>query len=196
MVRSVSGALLALCFASLLQVPSVHAEPEVKVSLSREDPNVQVGDIEGEGPYEFFLFVDNYAVRGGEIGLSIDGGELAAYIIDTDLAWIVLPMPNPYPGTIAQATTNCADYPVYFGRLLVTPDEPGGRVEVDVIPSLRAAEATLLRCDFEPHNGFNAFPATVNGGDDVLAPHQVIGSRGEPGSVAPEKAGPVNESDS
>ncbi|GJM45241.1 MAG: hypothetical protein DHS20C21_20830 [Gemmatimonadota bacterium] len=181
--------LCALAFPSLLLLlpaPSL-AQPDatvpteagmsVKVSTSRDDANLQHTDSKAEGDLEFFVFVDGGMTRGGEFGLAIDGAEFVSFLIDTEQAWMTLPMANPYPGTIAQAIAGpyCSDAPTYFGKLTVTPNERGGRVVVDVIPSLRSDQAVLLNCDNEPIAQLRAFPATVNGGGKNARNHGVRG---------------------
>jgi hypothetical protein len=187
-------ALLAPC----LVVPAFAEEPapadaapevsefSVKVSLSRSDPNVQTGTSDAREVLEFFLFVDDgEMIAGGEFGITIEGGQLLGYVLDTERPWVPLPLADAYPGTVGQARAGdqCPDRPVCFGKMLVSPDRPGGRVALDVTPSERG-EATILHCDLSTVDGFAAYPAAYNG--EPLAPHTVL-PLPEPGAdAAPE----------
>lgn len=160
-----------------LPVPAEAAEPEysIKISLSREDPDLHAMT-KTMGEYvEFFLFLDGYEAKGAEFGIEIQGGELAYYVIDSEVPWVALPMPNPYPGTVAQvrAGGECFEPPLFFGRMLIRPDSPDGRVALHVIPSRRAEQAAILMCDNETVNHFIAYPAAVNG--EPVAPHRLDG---------------------
>jgi hypothetical protein len=170
-MRILRASATALAAAALLVVPAA-AEFEVKVSLSAEDPDVQMLETDAE-TVDFFLFIDGEDTRGGEFGIAIDGGELVHYLIDTERPWIALPMANPYPGTIAQAGTQCYEAPALLGKMTVRPSEPGGYVSLDVIPSARAEQATMIQCDETGAYGFRGFPAAVNG--DPVKPHSVMG---------------------
>ncbi|MGQ0721083.1 MAG: hypothetical protein ACT4PE_05845 [Candidatus Eiseniibacteriota bacterium] len=146
----------------------------VKVSLSRTDPNVQTGASDAREYLEFFLFVDDgEMIAGGEFGVSIEGGQLIGYVLDTERPWIPLPLVNPYPGTVGQARAGdpCPSAPLCFGKMLVKPDRPGGRVALDVSASERG-EAAILRCDLTTESGFAAYPAAYNG--EPAAPHTVV----------------------
>jgi len=157
---------------ALLAVPAAApaADPEepadlysVKISLSREDPDLH--SVESDADLlEFYLFVDGAPTRGAEFGVEIHGGTLVAYVIDTDKAWVTLPMENPYPGTIAQvkAGQDCFEPPVYFGRLMIAPDTPGGTVETHVIPSVRAGQAAVIHCDQSGSFAVTGYHAAVN----------------------------------
>jgi len=171
--------LACLPAAVLLALPAAgrSAEPvySIKVSLSREDPDVHtMSKTMGEFA-EFFLFLDGDEAKGAEFGIDIQGGQLYGYIIASEVPWVALPMPDPYPGTVAQvrAGGECFDPPLYFGRMLVKPDSPDGVVALNVIPSLRAEQAAILECDNEAVNRFLAYPAAING--EPVAPHVVDG---------------------
>jgi hypothetical protein len=182
-----SAVLLASPAASEQKVPRKEAEHQaehqVKVSLSREDPNVHTSKTDAE-EIDFFLFIDGKPARGGEFGIVIDGGELVRYTIDTERAWVVMPLANPYPGTIAQVGTDCYEAPMLLGTMTVRPAEPGGLVSLDVVPSALNAQATIVRCDNTGTPGFRGFPGAANG--DAVVPHAVAGE-GEP--QADEAAG-------
>ena len=100
---------------------------------------------------------------------------------DTSRVWATMPMANPYPGTIAQVIVGpeCADPPLFFGTLTVRPHEPGARVVVDVIPSLRADAADVLDCDNVAVGTLWAHPATVNGAGENRRSHRLRGEQGE-----------------
>lgn len=145
----------------------------VKVSLSRTDPNVQTGTSDAAEYLEFFLFVDDgEMIAGGEFGVSIEGGKLIGYVLDSERPWIPLPLVDPYPGTVGQARVGdpCPSPPLCFGKMLVKPDRPGGRVALDVRCSDRG-EAAILHCDLTTEDGFAAYPAAYNG--EPAAPHAV-----------------------
>jgi hypothetical protein len=152
------------------------AEHQVKVSLSSEDPDVRTAKTNAK-EIDFFLFIDGEPTRGGEFGIAIDGGELVRYMINPERAWVAMPLENPYPGTVAQAGTQCYESPALLGTMTVRPTEPGGRVSLDVIPSARNGAATIIRCDNTGTPGFRGFPAAANG--EAVAPHAVAGD-GEP----------------
>jgi hypothetical protein len=193
MIRRSPLALLAavLAFAAPgwaqpTEAPTEEAVPayEIKVSLSREDPNVQAGKHEGTSTAEFFLFIDGGKTKGAEFGLSISGGAMDAYVIDTAKSWLPLPLENPYPGTIAQVRVgaDCAESPCYLGRLLVKPDQAGEPVQIEIIPSLRAEQAVVLQCDLTTTQGFRAYPAALNA--EAPRPRDVRGV-----AIDPEDAG-------
>lgn len=151
-------------------------EHQVKVSLSREDPDVRTMET-GADEIDFYLFIDGERTRGGEFGIVIDGGEFVRYSMDVERAWVTFPLVNPYPGTVTQAGTECYDTPVFLGTMTVKPREPGGRVSLDVVPSARDTQATIIRCDNSGTPGLRGFPAAANG--EPVAPHAVAGE-GEP----------------
>jgi hypothetical protein len=159
------AALLAAPAASPAADENEAAERySVKVSLSREDPDVRTMKSDAD-VIDFYVFVDGAPTRGAEFGIEIEGGSLVAYVIDTEKTWVALPIENPYPGTIAQAKAgpDCFEPPVYFGRLMVTPDSPGGTVELRVIPSVRAAQTAVIHCDQSGSYAVQAYHAAVNG---------------------------------
>ena len=173
----------ALAVVLLLALPAA-AEFEVKVSLSAEDPDVNTLETDAE-TVDFFLFIDGKDTRGGEFGIAIEGGEFVQYVLDTGNAWIVWPMANPYPGTIAQVGNDCYEAPVLLGKMTVRPAEPGGAVSLDVIPSMRAQDATMIHCDETGAYTFRAYPASVN--CEPGEPHAVVGDH--------EPAAPRDEDD-
>ena len=172
---------LSLIAAGLLLVPvSVRAERELKVSFSPEDPNVQTTEHTTDDELTAYIFSDGISTRGGEFGLALEGADFVRYEMDTFFPWIAMPLPNPYPGTISQATgPDCVAPPVYFGKIVLKPHEPGGRVVIDVIPSLYSQSAALLDCDVEMRNGFRAYPATANPGAKPEKTHRVTGANGD-----------------
>ncbi|MGH2571390.1 MAG: hypothetical protein ACRDGR_09200, partial [bacterium] len=89
-------------------------EHQVKVSLSREDPDVQTMET-GADEIDFYVFIDGERTRGGEFGIVIDGGKFVRYSMDVEHAWVTFPLVNPYPGTVTQAGTECYDTPVLLG---------------------------------------------------------------------------------
>jgi hypothetical protein len=183
----VRRALVVFVLSWAVALPAVAAEYTVKVSLSRKDPNVSVGENNGTDPIEFYVFEDGAPTRGGEFGLSLEGGECIGFVPDPDLPWISLPMMHPYPGTIAQAIAGdkCQDPPVCFGKLLVKPSKAGGRIVVDLIPSIRAKDAALLACDLSATNWFIGYPAVLNkGSEEPPAPH-LVQRPGDPPVVIP-----------
>ncbi|MFN8179306.1 MAG: hypothetical protein U0167_15345 [bacterium] len=185
--------LATVLLAGLVALPALATEYTVKVSLSRKDPNVSVGENAGTDPVEFYVFVDGHPTKGGEFGLSLDGGECIGFEPDPDLPWITLPLVRPYPGTISQATAGdkCADPPVCFGKLLVKPDEAGGRIVVDLIPSTRAKDAAILDCNLKATNWFVAYPAVVNkGSQEPPVPH-VVQRPGDPPQMIPDEEAPA-----
>lgn len=164
-------------------------EMAVKISLSREDPDVRVGTWDSGDPLSFYVFIDDGPTRGGEFGLAVDGAEFESFAIDTERVWISMPMRDPYPGTIAQVIVgpDCSDPPAYLGELTVTPREPGGKVVVDVIPSLRANQSLILDCENRPITLIRGFPATVNGAGEADRPHRVRGDMGETEEPNPDR---------
>jgi hypothetical protein len=181
-----------LSLAGLLAGTAPAAEPTVKISLSAQDPDEGLATHATTDVLEFWVFVDDVPNRGGEFGLVLEGGTCLGFIPDPDEPWIVLPMVRPYPGTIAQARAgdDCPDPPVCFGKLLVKPATAGGRVIVDVIPSERAQEVTLLNCDYSATNWFTAFPAVVNGnGSTDPVPH-LVSRPSDPLQLVPEESDP------
>jgi len=177
MLRSLRAGAIMAAATVLLALPSA-AEYSVKISLSREDPDVHTLESSDAEMLEFHLFIDGEDTRGGEFGVLIDGGELIEYVIDQEKGWVALPIPNPYPGTVAQAGIRCYDAPAYIGSMRVKPNEPGAHVSLDVMPSERSQHAVILRCDNSPEYGLRGFPAAVNG--EATAPHEVRGEVGEP----------------
>jgi hypothetical protein len=136
--------------------------PSVKVSLSMDDADLHTIQSKSE-VVEFFIFLDGQVVRGFEFGMTIEGGELMGYVVDTTKPWATLPL-GGYPGTMIQAAAgdNCFEPPAYAGKLLVKPHKPGGPVVVDVMPSSQNEIATLLNCDMSADYVFRAYPAAVN----------------------------------
>ena len=124
---------------------------------------MQTASFEHGNEVDFHVFVDGGNSRGAEFGVSIEGGEFVSYLIDTQRAWVALPLPDPYPGTIAQAGVDCYPSPVHLGVIRVRPDEPGGRVNLLITPSERNAQAVVLNCDYTASYGFRAYPASING---------------------------------
>lgn len=170
---------LALALAVLVSGPAFGQEDaerfSIRISLSADDPEMQTGTHEGTDLLDFWVFADGDRSRGGEFGLALSGGTCVSFIPDTDLPWVSLPMVRPYPGTIAQVTAgaDCYEPPLRFGKLTVKPSVPGGRILVDVIPSERAQDITVVDCDFLSTNVLLAHPAVVNGGGATVAPHFV-----------------------
>ncbi len=183
-----SAALAAICL--LLGSATAPAMPAVKISLSPEDPDVHTQEHSGTEPVVFHVFVDGISLRAAEFGLVVRGGEFLEFNIDTSKVWIPLPVPDPYPGTIAQAGIDCYDPPVHFGKLIVQPTESGERIVVDAIPSERDEQALFQLCDFGATNGFMAFPAAVNGRPppphEVEAPKPYVGSKPLPPEAGPQ----------
>jgi hypothetical protein len=161
--------------------PAVAAQYAVKVSLSRQDPDQDVGTHPGKDPVAFYVFADGAPNRGGEFGLTLVGADCVGFVPDSANAWMTLPVANPYPGTISQAKggEECPDPPVCYGKLLVMPKTPGGRIVVDVIPSERAQDAAILGCDLEATNWFVAYPAVLNPGKEKLPEPHVVARPGE-----------------
>jgi len=166
-------AVPAALLLSLLAAAVAPAEPWVRISLSAEDPEQQTAEWTSAEPIRFHVFLGGQSLRGGELGLVIEGGTFLQYVLDSERVWLPLPIPQPYPGTVGQVTTDCVQGPVRFGELLVQPDEPGGTVIVDVIPSERSEYAVFLNCDLGTTNGFRAWPAAVNA--PAPKPHEVAG---------------------
>ncbi|MBZ0268308.1 hypothetical protein K8I85_09130 [bacterium] len=182
MFRTLSPLVL---FALLLSRPSAAAEPatdeqpevSVKVSLSREDPNERLGEWKERDPLEFFVFLDGVQTRGAEFGLDIQGAKFLSFRTDTTTLWLSMPMQDPYPGTIAQVVVgpDCLAPPTLFGTLAVLPDEPGGRIIVDVIPSMRSNKAMGMDCENLPLTNVRAYPATVNDAGKPARTHELRG---------------------
>jgi hypothetical protein len=175
-LAALTAAALGVASAAAAQTAEP-AEPtySVKVSLSPDDPDVHTATRSGNEYVEFYLFVDGGPTRGAEFGIDVDGGQFLGYILDdAEFGWVPLPIPHPYPGTVAQAVarSECADPPLCFGRMLVKPDRPGGRVTLEVTPSRRAGLAAILHCDMKTTSGFMAYPAALNG--DPPPPHEVV----------------------
>jgi hypothetical protein len=171
---------LGLALAALsLPAPSA-AERAIKVSFSPEDPNVQTIEHPTLDELAVYVFADGEATRGGEFGLVIEGADFIRYEVDTFFAWLTMPLPNPYPGTISQATgPDCLPSPAYFGKLILKPQKSGERIVIDVIPSLWSGSAALLNCETEMMNGLRAYPATANPGGVPEKTHRVEGAVGE-----------------
>jgi hypothetical protein len=184
-----AGAGLA-ALAMLLGSATVPAMPAVKISLSAEDPDVHTQEHSGMEPVVFHVFVDGLSLRAAEFGLVVSGGEFLEFNIDTQKVWVPLPVPDPYPGTIAQAGIDCYEPPVYFGKLIVRPTQSGERIVVDAIPSERDQQAVFQLCDFDATNGFMAFPAAVNSRPppphEVEAPKPFVGSKPLPPEAGPQ----------
>jgi hypothetical protein len=175
-------ALLALPRTSLAQAGVVQMRPQVKVSLAKDNPDVQTLKRSKGELVEFYLFVDGPAVRGVDLGVEIQGGEFIGYIPNWEIgAWTPMQVPNPYPGSIGQAGGECFNSPCMFGRVLVRA-KPNEKITVDVIPSKYTRHAFVLNCDFSTTNGLHVFPAGFN--TAAPAPHDVDGeeylSRGWP----------------
>jgi hypothetical protein len=185
----------ALLVATLLAVPAaaLAAEPQVKISLSSEDPDVHAGESDAGDMLEFHVWADGPMVRGGEFGLVIEGAEFLEFQRPPAAPWLVMPIPNGPPGTISQAIAgDCATSPVLFGTLRVKPDEAGGPVLVDVMPSEYSEYALILACDSSPLNGLRVFPAGVNISPEDVKPHRVVGEPASGGPVqGPEAPPPV-----
>lgn len=167
----------ATFLATLLAIPVAAAggEPQVKISLSREDPNVRTGEATSGEPVEFHVWVDGPILRGAEFGLAIEGAEFLSFNTPREKGWLVLPIPNGPPRTISQVVPgDCANPPVLFGTLTVQPDEAGKPIIVDVIPSAQSNFALVLLCDNTPFNGLQVFPAGVNAPSEELKPHRVV----------------------
>jgi hypothetical protein len=164
--------------------------PSVKVSLSREDPDLHSGPVD-EAFVEFFLFVDGVALTGVEFGAVIEGGTLLAYALDTSRYWVPTPLVDPYPGTISQFRmgADCYEPPVFLGRLLVRPEKPGGRVVVDITPSEANQEALFMDCQGEGVRGtLHAHPACANG--TPPGPHAVVRAKDLSESPGPDGTAP------
>ena len=176
-------ALLALPRTSLAQVGVVQMRPQVKVSLAKDNPNVQTLKRSKGELVEFYLFVEGPAVRGVDLGVEIQGGEFIGYIPNWEIgAWTPMQVANPYPGSIGQAGGECFNSPCMFGRVLVRASKPNEKITVDVIPSKFTRHAFVLNCDFSTTNGLHVFGAGFN--TAAPAPHDVDGeeylSRGWP----------------
>jgi hypothetical protein len=170
------GFVLALM---CLPAPSL-AEQAIKVSFSHDDPDLQTIEHTTLDELSVYVFADGAPMRGGEFGLVIEGADFVRYEMDTFFAWLAMPLPNPYPGTISQATgPDCLPPPVYFGKIILKPQKRGQRIFVDVIPSLWSSSAALLNCETEMINGFRAYPATANPGGKPEKTHRVEGGSGE-----------------
>jgi len=157
--------------------------PSVKVSLAKDNPDLQSMKRSKGELVEFFLFVEGPAIRGVDLGVEIEGGEFIGYIPNWEIgAWTPLQVPNPYPGSIGQAGGECFSSPCLFGRVLVRATKPNEKITVDVIPSKFTRHAYVLNCDYSTTNGLHVFPAGFN--TDAPAPHDVDGeeyiSRGWP----------------
>ncbi len=158
----------------------------IRVSLSEDDPGAHAGTHPGTEPLEFWVFGDGDRSRGGEFGLALSGGTCVSFIPDADLPWVSLPMVQPYPGTIAQVTAgpDCYDSPLRYGKLTVMPSVAGGRIVVDIIPSERARDITIVDCDYLSTHVVLAYPAVVNGDADAAMPH-VVAKPADPPHHAP-----------
>ncbi len=170
---------LGLSLALLVAGPAAGQEDverfSIRISLSGDDPAVHAGTHEGTDLLDLWVWGDGDRSRGGEFGLLLSGATCVGFTPDADLPWVSLPMVRPYPGTIAQVTagTDCYDSPLRYGKLTLKPSVPGGRILVDVIPSERAQDITIVDCDYLSANVLMAYPAVVNGGDAGAAPHLV-----------------------
>ena len=175
--------LVAVSLVVGLGAPPAGAEPSLKISLSREDPDVRSQKVADTDFVEFFLWIDGIQTRGLEAGLVIEGGQFLAYVIDTSKPWIAMPLIDPYPATISQVVAGdaCHEAPCYFGRILVRPDEPGGKITVNVVPSERSQVATIMNCFNQPSESLRAYPAAVNAVPDRA--YQVRGEIPGPGGV-------------
>ena len=180
-------ALLAQPASSSAQA-GVQTRPLVKISLAKDNPDVQTMKRSKGELVEFFLFVDGPSIRGVDLGVEIQGGEFIGYIPNWEIgAWTPLQVPNPYPGSIGQAGNECFSSPCMFGRLLVRATKPNEKITVDVIPSKYTRHAFVLNCDYSTTNGLHVFPAGFN--TDAPAPHDVDGeeylSKGWPDAHSP-----------
>jgi hypothetical protein len=166
-------ALLAQPRPALSQA-GVQTRPFVKVSLAKDNPNVHTLKRSKGDLVEFYLFVEGPAIRGVDLGVDVQGGEFVGYIPNWEMAaWTPLQVPNPYPGSIGQATGECLSSPCMFGRILVRATNPNEKITVDVIPSKMTRHAFVMNCDLSTTNGLHVFPAGFN--TDAPAPHDVDG---------------------
>lgn len=160
------------------QEPSAKTETSVKVSLSADDPNVHAMDTDAD-LINFYVWIDGQDAAGAEFGLALEGADCLNFVVATDPLqnWITLPIGDPYPGTIAQILTgrNCVEPPLFLGHVIAKPHEPGGKVTVDVIPSLRAAHASVVNCDYTTKDGVMTYSAIANGGDELPQSYYVEG---------------------
>ena len=203
MFRMPPLAVLMIVLASWIPASAQDSAPDpqavsVKISLSAGNPDLSSGTHEGKDPISFWLFSDGERTRGGEFGLVLSGGTCLGFVVDPEVGWVSLPMNKPYPGTIAQVTIGdeCRETPLCFGTLTVLPDVAGGRITVDVIPSERAQDVTMIACDYHSINVVRACPAVVNGGNaPPPAPH-LVARPPDPGPrpAPPTPAGDAGES--
>lgn len=162
--------MLRLALASLLLAATAFAaetdettRPKVKVSLARENPDLHSAKRTKGEFVEFFLFLEGGMVRGVDFGLRLEGGEFIGYLPNfEDRAWTPLLIPDPYPGTICQAGTDCYSSPCYLGKILVRMKKPGEKITVEVMPSAFKQHALILNCDYSTTNGLRGYPAAVN----------------------------------
>ena len=190
--------LLAAPRASSAQV-GVQTRPLVKVSLAKDNPDLQTLKRSKGELVEFYLFVDGPSIRGVDLGVDIQGGEFVGYIPNWEIgAWTPLQVPNPYPGSVGQAGSDCFNSPCLFGRVLVRATKPNEKITVDVIPSKYTRHAFVLNCDYSTTNGLHVFPAGFN--TDAPTPHDVDGeeylSKGRPDADVPHDPFPDAPADS
>jgi len=187
MFRFALASVLVLGLVPAARAADDDPEMAVKVSLSRENPDVRTGTWDSGDVLRFYIFLDDGPTRGGEFGLAVEGADFRAFDVDTTRLWMSMPMRDPYPGTIAQVIVGpeCADPPTFLGALSVVPHEAGGRVVVDVIPSLRANQSVALDCESRPLTKLRGFPATVNG--EAERPHRVRGDMAESEEPNPDR---------
>lgn len=174
MVRFMLTAFFLLAGAAAVAQEVDPARPRVKVSLSREDADLHsLKRTKGE-LVEFHVFVEGPMIRGVDFGMKVEGGEFIGFLPNfEDRAWSPLLIPDPYPGTICQAGTECYASPCYLGKLLVRVADPKEKVVATVIPSTFKQHALVLNCDYSTTNGLYAYPAALNA--PAPAPHNVDG---------------------
>lgn len=196
MLRALLPAMLAFSLGLLPAAPCRADQPRdysVKLSVSRENPDASVGTHAGTEPLPIWVFVTGDRLRGGEFGLSLSGAVFVGFAPDTSHPWVTLPMSDPYPGTIAQVTAGdeCYGTPLCFGQLTVVPTMDGASIIVDVIPSERARDVTIVDCDYKPTTVVEAHPVLVNGGTAPLPSHRLQRPEGGPPRPGEDGAPPA-----
>lgn len=165
--------LLAFALPSFAQ-DAANERPRIKVSLSRDNMELRTMKKSKGELVEFFLFHEGGKIRGVDFGLNLKGGEFIGFLPNfEDRAWSPLLVPDPYPGTICQAGTECYDSPCYLGKVLVRMKKPNEKIVCEVAPSAFKQHALVLNCDYSTTNGITAYPAALNA--PAPEPHTVDG---------------------
>ncbi len=165
---------LALAFGTSWAEEIDSSRPRIKVSLARDNPDLRTAKPAKGELVEFFVFVEGPQIRGVDFGMKIEGGEFLGFLPNfEDRAWSPLLIPDPYPGTICQAGTECYSSPCYVGKILVRVKSPKEKVVAEVTPSAFKQHALVLNCDYSTTNGLFAYPAAINA--PAPAPHPVDG---------------------